>query len=501
MQSGAARGGPFRAWRRAASIYQIYPATFADSNGDGVGDLAGIRSRLPYLETLGVDAVWLSPIYPSAGVDGGYDVSDYLAVDPVYGSLDDVDTLIRDAHGRGIRVLLDFVPNHTSDEHPWFVESSGGRDSPKRDWYIWRDPAPNGGPPNAWQSTFGGPAWRFDDRSGQYVMTSFYPKQIDLNWENADVRRAVTDAMRWWIARGVDGFRLDVIHRLSKGTEILNGPRAHEFVREIRDAVGPDVLLLGEVWLFDLAEVIRYLAPGELDLAFAFPFAFAPWNAAAMATVIAEVVERWRSNGAWPVWHIANHDMPRPATRWGAQTVRAAAVLQMTLPGAVVVYQGDELGMADGDVPPERRRDGIGRDPCRTPMRWTAAQNAGFCPEGVEPWLPLGREPPGADVATEEQDPDSVLALYRRLLALREDSPALNEGGFVLDEAPEGVLRFQRTHPDERLTVIVNMVDESRRVDPGSGRVAVATSAGREGEAVAGPLEVRPFEALVIRMD
>ena len=422
-------------------------------------------------------------------------------MDPAFGSLDEVDALIHDAHGRGIRVLLDFVPNHTSDEHPWFVESKSAHDSPKRDWYIWRDPAPGGGPPNEWQSTFGGPAWRFDEATGQYVMTSFYPQQIDLNWENPDVRRAVTDAMRWWIDRGVDGFRLDVIHRLSKGTEMLNGPRAHEFVREIRGAVGPDVLLLGEVWLFDLAEVTRYLAPGELDLAFAFPFAFAPWNSAAMATVIGEVVERWGSVGAWPVWHIANHDMPRPATRWGLEALRAAAVLQMTLPGAAVIYQGDEIGMADGDVPPERRRDGIGRDGCRTPMRWTAAPNAGFCPDGVEPWLPVGHEPSGAEVATEERDRDSVLALYRRLLALRAASPALNGGDVAFLEAPSGVLRFERSHPNERLQVIVNMVDDSSELRTPRGRVATASSIDREGQPVDGLIEVRPNEGLVIAIE
>jgi alpha-glucosidase len=411
------------------------------------------------------------------------------------------DALVRDAHDRGIRVLLDFVPNHTSDEHAWFVESMSGRDSPKRDWYIWRDPAPSGGPPNEWQSAFGGPAWRFDEASGQYVMTSFYPKQVDLNWENREVRRAVTGAMRWWIGRGVDGFRLDVVHRLSKGIEMLNGPRAHEFVREIRDALGPEVLLLGEVWLFDLSEVTRYLAPGELDLAFAFPFAFAPWDAAAIAGVISKVVERWGSAGAWPVWHIANHDMPRPATRWGSRAVRAAAVLQMTLPGAAVIYQGDELGMADGDVPPERRRDRIGRDGCRTPMRWTAVPNAGFCPDDVEPWLPVGREPPGADVATEEQEGDSILALYRRLLALRAASPALNDGDFAFAEDPTGLVRYERAHPDERLVVIVNMVDESSTLDLPAGRVVLASAIEREDELVGGLLVVRPNEALVIRPD
>jgi alpha-glucosidase len=332
-------------------------------------------------------------------------------------------------------------------------------------------------------------------------MTSFYPEQIDLNWENPDVRRAVTDAMQRWIERRVDGFRLDVIHRLSKGSEMLNGPRAHEFVREIRGAVGPDALLLGEVWLFDLAEAVRYLGPGELDLAFAFPFPFSPWDAPAMATVIEEVVARWGRAGAMPCWHIANHDMPRPATRWGERAVRPAALLQLTLPGVAVLYQGDELGMTDGDVPPERRRDRAGRDPCRTPMRWNDGPNGGFCPRDVEPWLPVGTAPPGADVASEDADPGSTLALYRRLLALRRTSEALAEGSFGMLEVGPGHLLFERTHPGERLVAMVNMVDEPTAVTLPRGSIAVATDAAREGTTVHGLTETRPNEAFVLRVD
>ena len=494
------RTGPW--WRRASSIYQIYPATFADANGDGLGDLEGVRSRLPYLERLGVDAVWLSPIYPSGGADAGYDVSDFVDVDPAFGDLAAFDRLVADAHARDLRVLLDFVPNHTSDQHPWFVESASSRDAPKRDWYVWRDPAPDGGPPNDWESRFGGSAWRFDAATGQYVLHSFYESQIDLNWESPDVRRAVTDAMRWWLERGLDGFRLDVIHRLSKGTEMMNGPHAHEYVREIRDAVGPEPLLLGEVWLFDLPEVVRYLAPGELDLAFPFPFAFAPWNARALATVIEDVVREWATVGAWPCWHIANHDMPRPATRWGARAVRPAAVLQLTLPGTAVVYQGDEIGMADGHVPPHRVRDAIGRDGCRTPMRWDAGPKAGFCPPNVEPWLPVGTDPPEANVATQEADADSVLALHRRLLELRRSSDALAGGSFAMLEVAEGHLVFERDGEGERLVVMVNMVDEPVRPSTAAdGTVVVATDRAREGTAVEGAPRLEPNEALVVRVD
>jgi alpha-glucosidase len=496
-----AMSGTDRWWRRASSIYQVYPATFSDANGDGTGDLDGIRSRLPHLERLGVDAVWLSPIYPSGGVDAGYDVTDFVDVDPAYGDLDAFDTLVAHAHARGLRVLLDFVPNHTSDRHPWFVESASSRGSPKRDWYVWRDPAPGGGPPNAWESRFGGSAWRWEPATGQYVLHGFYERQIDLNWENADVRLAVTDAMRWWLDRGVDGFRLDVIHRLSKGEDLENGPRIHEFVRGIRDAVGPEALLLGEVWLFDLREVVRYLAPGELDLAFPFPFAFAPWNARAIATVIEDVLRRWATVNAWPCWHIANHDMPRPATRWGSRAVRAAAVLQLTLPGAAIMYQGDEIGMADGHVPPDRIRDRIGRDGCRTPMRWDQGPNAGFCPAGVEPWLPVGTEPPEANVAAQEHDPDSVLALYRRLLQLRRTSPALAAGSFEILEVGDGHLVFERREARERLVVMVNMADEPRDIAVDAGDVVIDTARGSEGSRVGGVATMGPNAALVVRSD
>jgi alpha-glucosidase len=301
----------------------------------------------------------------------------------------------------------------------------------------------------------------------------------------------------------VDGFRLDVVHRLSKGPNLQNGPRAHEFVMEIRRGVGEGALLLGEVWILDLAEVVKYLAPGELDLAFAFPFAVAPWNATELGTVIEGVDEHWSRAGAWPCWHIGNHDMPRPATRWGIDARRPAAVLQLTLPGAAVIYQGDELGMRDGDVPPERRRDRIGRDGCRTPMRWDARPNAGFCPEGVEAWLPVGTEPPDANVADQEADHDSLLALYRRLLALRARSPALNSGSFRMLSAGEGSLECER-HADadsERLRIFVNMVDESRQLSSVRGRILVATAIEREGAAVDGPVVLGPNEAVVVRCD
>jgi alpha-glucosidase len=489
-------------WWHGGTIYQIYPPTFADGDGDGVGDLTGITARLPYLARLGVDAFWLSPIYPSGGVDGGYDVTDFQDVDPAYGDLVAFDRLVDAAHQLGLKVLLDFVPNHTSDRHPWFVAASASRRDPRRDWYIWRDPAPDGGPPNDWQSTFGGPAWRWEEATGQYVMTTFYPQQIDLNWDNPAVRVAVTHAMRWWVDRGVDGFRLDVVHRLSKaGPTLQNGPHAHEYVREIRRAVGPGTLLLGEVWMFDLQEVVKYVAPGELDLSFVFPFAFSAWEARAVAGVIEGVERLWTDAGAWPCWHIGNHDMPRPASRWGQEAVRAAAVLYLTLRGTAVVYQGDEIGMVDGAVPSELRRDRVGRDPCRTPMQWDASANAGFCPAGVQPYLPVAAGFDARNVAAQEGDDDSALGLYRRLLALRRSSPAVAGGRFRMLEAGDRHLVFERTLDAERVIVAVNLGGSEEVVTLPPGRVLVATDRTRESAEVGDQVAIAPHEAFVMRGD
>ncbi len=486
-------------WWRGGAIYQIYPATFADGDGDGIGDLEGIRSRLPYIARLGVDAIWLSPIYPSGGVDGGYDVTDYQDVDPVYGGVEAFDRLLSAAHGLGLRVVLDFVPNHTSDRHPWFRAAASSRDDPQRDWYIWRDPAPGGGPPNDWQSTFGGPAWRWEEATGQFVLTTFYPQQVDLNWDSPAVRDAVTAAMRWWIERGVDGFRLDVVHRLSKaGPTLQNGPHVHDYVRQIRRAVGPDALLLGEVWMFELEQVVTYLAPGELDLAFAFPFAFSAWDARALATIMKDVERVWTAAGSWPCWHIGNHDMPRPASRWGPEAARAAAVLSLALRGTTVIYQGDEIGMRDGEVPPDRRRDAVGRDPCRTPMQWDASPNAGFCPPGVEPYLPVAEGFEARNVAAQEADADSELSLYRRLLPLRRSSPAITRGAFQMLVAGDRSLVFERRLDVEAVVVAVNVGGEAEAVSVPAGRVLVGTDRARERAAVRGIVTMRPHEAFVI---
>ena len=401
------------AWWRPGVVYQVYPRSFADSNGDGVGDLRGIEAHLDYIVTLGVDAVWLSPIYPSPMADFGYDVSDYCDVDPIFGTLADFDSLLAAVHERGLRLILDYVPNHTSDRHPWFVSSRRARDDAKRDWYIWRDPAPGGGPPNNWLARFGGSAWTFDVASGQYYLHSFLPQQPDLNWRNPDVRAAMYDVLRFWLDRGVDGFRVDVLWMLVKddlfrddppnpdyrvgmpesarviATFSADRPEVHEVTREIRavlDGYG-DRLFIGELYL-PLGRLVTYYGErnDEAQLPFNFHLLSLPWKAAAIAQFIRDY-EAALPDGAWPNYVLGNHDNARIATRIGTAQTRVAAVLLLTLRGTPTMYYGDELAMTDVAIPADRVRDpaelrqpgiGEGRDPERTPMPWNATSTRGF---------------------------------------------------------------------------------------------------------------------------
>ena len=424
------------AWWENAAIYQIYPRSFQDSDGDGVGDLPGIVSRLDHLVDLGVDALWLSPIHPSPLADFGYDVADYMAVDPVFGTLDDFDRLVAAADARGLRVLMDFVPCHTSIEHAWFREH--------RDWYIWAD-GRHGGPPNNWRSTFGGPAWSLDPAGGpRWYMHSFYPEQPDLDWRNPGVVEAMGDVVRFWLDRGVAGFRVDAIDRLIKDAELRDDPPAsapfalplpeeyaeleHLYSRnrpEIRAALASlrtaagDALLVGEVYL-PAAQVTPYLE--SLDAAFAFELFHAPWDADALESAI----EAELALPGTPAWAISNHDFPRLPNRYGEDAVRDAARLVCSLPGIVFIYQGDEIGMRDGPGA-EPPFDRAGRDPHRHPMQWDATSTGGFT-TGT-PWLaPV--DPAERNVAAQREDPDSLLALYRDLLAWRRhtvQSPATTD--------------------------------------------------------------------------
>lgn len=487
-----------RPWWESGVIYQIYPRSFQDSNGDGVGDLPGIRRRLDYVARLGVDAIWLSPIFPSPMADFGYDVSNYCDIADIFGDLDQFDALLAEAHDRGLKVLLDFVLNHSSDRHPWFLESRSSRNNSKRDWYIWRDPAPGGGPPNNWTSDMGGSAWEFDGATGQYYLHAFLKEQADINWRNPEVRAAMMDVLRFWFDRGVDGFRIDVLWHCIKAEGLpdnppnpdfqpamgeklkvlqhnsTNQPEAHEIAhvfRKLADSYG-ERLLVGEIFL-PVATLMDYYGSEEtpgVHLPFNFQLLEAPWKAEALARIIGEY-EAALPPGGWPNWVMGSHDAPRITGRLGEAQARVAAMLLLTLRGTPTLYQGDELGIGRVEIPADRIRDpqdlrqpglGLGRDAARTPMPWDMSAHAGFTTG--EPWLPLHDDWQTRNVASEDRDPNSILALYRCLLALRRAHPALNIGEFALSPAESGVLQYERCDREERLLIALNLSSEPRHV-------------------------------------
>ena len=484
-------------WWKSGTIYQIYPRSFQDSDGDGIGDLKGIEARLDHLVALGVEAVWISPIFPSPMHDFGYDVADYCNIDPRFGTLADFDDLLAAAHARSLKLLLDFVPNHSSTDHPWFQESRSSRDNPKRDWYIWRDPAPDGGPPNNWISDFGGSAWEYDPATGQYYYHAFLKEQADLNWRNPDLRAAMMDAMRFWFDRGVDGFRIDVLWHMVKHADFPDNPANPAYLpamgemhsvlqlhstdqpevhaiaagmRAIADAYDGDRVLIGEIYL-PVERLMHYygLDAPEVHLPFNFQLIDAPWHARQLAQLIADY-EAALPPGGWPNWVLGNHDRPRIATRVGEAQARVAAVLLFTLRGTPTLYYGDELALTDVAIPPDKVQDprelrepglGLGRDPVRTPMPWNASDRAGF--STAEPWLPLNPDWPTRNVAAQAADPGSMLALHRDLLALRRKHAALAIGDFRLIEAEGDVLAFERWHGDERIVIALNLGDIPQR--------------------------------------
>jgi alpha-glucosidase len=501
-------------WWKAAVVYQIYPRSFADSDGDGIGDLEGIRRHLDHLQWLGVDALWVSPFFPSPMADFGYDVSDYCDVDPVFGTLEDFGRLVQEAHARGLRVVIDWVPNHTSDRHPWFLESRASRDNPKRDWYVWVDGTPDR-PPNNWKAAFSAtdPAWTWDDATGQWYLHLFLAVQPDLNWRNSDVVDAMDDTLRFWLDRGVDGFRMDVVHALVKhadfpdvddpwlGTGRFDEPATHERIRGFRrllDGYPGDRVSIGEVFILSTAKVAEYYGDDdELHLAFNFPPLYAPWDAAKWRTRVARVVEEFDPRDAWPTWVLSNHDNPRHRTRYGGSEARAraAAVLLLTLRGTPFLYQGEELALTDAEVPPERVVDPGGRDGARGPIPWDGSSEHGW---GGEPWLPWPPEPGTRNVEAERADSTSVLHLYRRLLLARHASPALQLGTQNPLGAPEGVIAYEREGDGDRRIVIVNFTgDESPVPIAGDWSVQVASDGNGEGDSYRGA--VAGDQALVLR--
>jgi alpha-glucosidase len=504
-------------WQRGA-IYQVYPRSFSDSNGDGVGDLPGLIDRLDYLNdgtssSLGVEAIWLGPFYRSPMADFGYDVADYLDVDPVFGTLSDFDRLLDEAHRRGIRVIVDWVPNHTSDRHPWFVESRAARDSPRRDWYVWRDGAPDGGPPNNWRSTFEtvGAAWTFDEATGQWYLHSFTPQQPDLNWDNPAVEQAMHDGLRFWLDRGVDGFRMDVIHKIAKDPALRDngpGPRRdedwptiHDRLRRIRAVVDEydERMMVGEVYLYDLGRLVEYVNTGDqLHLAHNFTFLHLPWDPDAFRASIDDF-QALSTDVVWPAWFLGNHDHPRIASRYGSAQARVAVMLLYTLRGTPFIYQGDELGLPDARVPPEAVVDVDGRDPQRSPMPWEAPSEvgpgAGFT--SGRPWLPLVEESERLNVRRQAEDLESVLALVRRLAWYRRGSEILQRGMERSIESPPGAFAYLRELGERRLLVALNFGGDPVTIETGrTASVELSTLPGVRSDG-GDPLLLRPHEGVV----
>ncbi len=515
------------AWWQHGVIYEIYPRSFQDSNGDGVGDLKGIQQRLDYLVNLGVDALWITPFYPSPMADFGYDVADYCAVDPLFGTMQDFDQLLQKIHSRGLKLILDLVPNHTSDQHPWFLESRSSRENPKRNWYLWRDE------PNNWQSNFGGSGWEWDEVSGQYYYHSFLKQQPDLNWRNPLVRTAIFDAMRFWLERGVDGFRVDVIWLMIKDDQFRDNPpnpsyragqpsshrflpifnsdrpEVHEVVSEMRAVVDDykDRVLIGEIYL-PIPKLMTYYGSdlSGAQLPFNFQLLQTSWTAEALAQAISEY-DNALPAGAWPNWVLGNHDQPRIATRVGEHHARLAAMLLLSLPGTLTVYYGEEIGMTNVPIPPELVQDpaeknepgiGAGRDPERTPMPWDSSPLAGFTTG--RPWLPLGPDHASWNVGNLEQDPESILHLYRTLIALRKSHPVLVTGELRSIAAANNVLTYERHGSAEQLRIILNFGDAPITIPSEIGEILAATHPDGTSERPNKLIQLGAAAGLIIRL-
>jgi alpha-glucosidase len=488
------------AWWQHAVFYEIYPRSFADSNNDGIGDLAGITSKLDYLKNLGIDAIWITPCYPSPQVDFGYDVSDYENIDPMYGTLKDFDRLVSEGKKRGIRVIMDFVMNHSSDQNAWFIDSRSSRTSAHRDWYIWRD-GKNGGPPNNWTSIFGGSAWKLDPATGQYYYHIFYPEQPDLNWRNPAVENAMFDVTRWWYQRGVAGFRLDAVDTLFEDPDLRDDPllpeknafgdseeerkyttklpEVHDVLRDLRKVADEhDAVLIGETWTHDVSELKQYYGEHSAELQMPMDLMFTTVNKIS-APEFRRQIAAVDSAGGWPVYVISNHDIVRSYVRYGDgqhndAIAKLLAGLYLTLRGTPILYYGEEIGMENND--PQRKEDvkdpigklgwpqEKGRDGERTPMQWNEAPNAGFS-KGT-PWLPVPSSYKTRNVAVESRDSSSVLEFYKHLLALRHRNPALLEGEYVpLNQDDPNVLAYLRRYKDQAVLVVLNMSAAPQKVD------------------------------------
>lgn len=529
-------------WQGINGIYQIYPRSFKDSNGDGIGDLSGVTEKLDYLKggehSLGIDAIWLSPFFRSPMADFGYDVADYYSVDPIFGDLEDFKTLVHEAHERGIKVMVDYVPNHTSEEHPWFVASRSSKENEKRHWYVWRDPKPDGSPPNNWLSVFGGSAWEFDEPTGQYYLHSFLSAQPDLNWDNPDVRKAMTDVLDFWLSLGVDGIRADAVRWISKDYTLPDNPpnptfkngeedpyhaqlqkytrygeHLFAYLKEMTETVEKyqDRIILFEDYPDPTLDVFeQYDAFYNIDPNVSAPFNFEGLKTEYDSAKFREFVERFQrvvGSEKTPFYVFGNHDKPRLVSRVGREQARLVAMLQLTLPGIPVIYYGDELGMHDEKIPPEAVRDpfelqtpglGLGRDPQRTPMQWNRELNAGFT-DG-EPWLPVPSSAAVHNVEKEYKDTDSFFHFYKSLLRLRH-SHAIRDGSFQpWSGCNSSMFAFRRASEDEELLVLLNMSDEVKECDNVPlGTVLLSTHASLERESH--KVRLLPHQGIVIRCE
>jgi len=524
-------------WWQTDVIYQIYPRSFLDRNGDGIGDLRGIAARLDYLVDLGVGAIWISPIFASPMADFGYDISDYNSIDPLFGTMADFDALMKAAHDRDLKVILDFVPNHTSDQHPWFQQSRASRDNPRRDWYIWRNPAQPGVAPNNWLSEFGGSAWEFDGLTGQYYYHAFHTRQPDLNWRNPAVRSAMHEVLRFWLRKGVDGFRVDVIWHLVKDDQYRDNPinpqfrlgdppnrrlvplyttdrpEVHDLIAAMRRVIDEfdDRVLIGEIYL-PIERLIAYYGRdlSGVHLPFNFSLIGARWQAQSIAKLIDEY-EAALPPGGWPNWVLGNHDRPRIASRVGPDQARVAAMLLLTLRGTPTIYYGDEIGMQQVPIPPEQIRDpleknvpgrGLGRDGARTPLQWDGGKFAGFAT--VAPWLPVAANYAQQNIAEQIRNPGSIYRLYRRLLALRREQPALRRGSYRPISANGDLLLYTREFEGDRIFVVLNLGSEPTAValpaESRAGRLLVSTFGDRDRELVREIIDIRGNEGVVVEL-
>ncbi len=524
-------------WWQEGIIYQIYPRSYQDSNNDGIGDLNGIVQRLDYLQWLGVTAVWLSPVYPSPMADYGYDISDYTGIHPLFGNMDDFDRLLQEVHSRGMKMILDLVPNHTSDQHPWFLESKSSRDNPKRNWYIWRDKNEDGDLPNNWLSVFGGSAWEWDEQTKQYYYHAFLKEQPDLNWRNPEVQKAMMDVMRFWLDKGVDGFRVDVMWHMIKDEQFRNNPvnpnyenhmatyeqlipvystdqpEVHDIVRMMRDVLDEyeERMMIGEIYL-PVHKLVTYYGVDlkGAHLPFNFQLLSLSWNAQQIASAV-DMYEGSLPKGGWPNWVLGNHDQPRITSRIGQAQSKVAAMLLLTLRGTPTIYYGEEIGMTDVAIPFNEVQDpqglnmpdkNLSRDPARTPMQWDNSDYAGFSKS--KPWLRLDKKYLRVNVTAQRDDEYSILTFYKRLIRLRQSEPSLSIGSYIPVYASEQAMGFIRhAEGSDKFLVMLNLSHRPCYIKMKhvyKGRIEIATIPELEGGEINETICLSGDEGIIVRL-